>query len=172
MDFNEIWHQQYSYIGVIYALHLISKYLMGKFLEGQFFFSPTSAQECRWPKLCKILFWTFSSNAFSCKVKSDGYIKGVQIYETNLKLKSGIMDFNGILASAIQGVREIGAVIVTDDYLCYKEQKSLYNLFHILIFTLKLRTNGNIERRVDLLWIGRTSTFSLRFLYRLSWSSD
>ena len=70
------------------------------------------------------------------------------------------MDFNGILASAIQGVREISAVIVTDDYLCYKEQESPYNFFHILIFTnylrLKLRTNGNIERRVDLLWTGRT----------------
>ena len=42
----------------------------------------------------------------------------------------------------------------------YKEQKSPYNFFHILIFTnylcLKLRTNGNIERRVDLLWTGRT----------------
>ena len=37
MDFNEIWHQQYSYIGVIYALHLISKHLRGKFLEPQFF---------------------------------------------------------------------------------------------------------------------------------------
>ena len=36
MDFNEIWHQQYSYIGVIYALRLISKYLRGKFLEGHF----------------------------------------------------------------------------------------------------------------------------------------
>ena len=167
MDFNEIWHQQYSYMGVIYALHLISKYVRGKFPEGQFFFSPTSAQEYRWPNLCKILFWTFSSNAFSCKVKSDGDIKGVQIYETNLNLKSGIMDFNGILASAIQSVREISAVIVTDDYryLCYKEQKSPYNFFHILIFTnyliLKLRTNDNIQRRVALLWSGRTSTSCL-----------
>ena len=66
------------------------------------------------------------------------------------------MDFNVILTSAIQSVREISAVIVTDDYryLCYKEQKSPYNFFHILIFTnylrLKLRTNGNIERRVVL----------------------
>ena len=39
------------------------------------------------------------------------------------------MDFNGILASAIQGVREISTVIVTVDYLCYKEQKSPYNFF-------------------------------------------
>ena len=60
------------------------------------------------------------------------------------------MDFNGIVASEIQCVREISAVIVTDGYLCYKEQKSPYNFFHILIFT-----NGNIERRVDLLWTGR-----------------
>ena len=39
----------------------------------------------------------------------------------------------------IQGVREISAVIVTDDYLCYKEQKSPYNFFHIIyeLFTFK-----------------------------------
>ena len=42
------------------------------------------------------------------------------------------MDFNGILASAKQDVREISAVIVTDDYLWYKEQKSPYNFFFIL----------------------------------------
>ena len=47
------------------------------------------------------------------------------------------MDFNGILASAIQGVREISAIILTDsdNYLCYKEQKKSLLLFlHILIF--------------------------------------
>ena len=75
------------------------------------------------------------------------------------------MYFNGILASATQGVREISAINVNDDYLCYKEQKSPYNFFHILIFTnylrLKLRTNGNIERRVDLLWTGRILTCCL-----------
>ena len=54
---------------------------------------------------------------------------GVQIYETNLKLKNGVMNFNGILASAIQGAREISAIIVTDDYLCYKEQKKSLQLF-------------------------------------------
>ena len=58
----------------------------------------------------------------------------VQIYETNLKLKSGIMDFNGILASEIQGVREINAIILNENYLCYKETKSPYNFFLILIF--------------------------------------
>ena len=31
------------------------------------------------------------------------------------------MDFNGLVASEMQGVREISAVIVTDDYLCYKK---------------------------------------------------
>ena len=76
------------------------------------------------------------------------------------------MDFNVILASAIQSVREISAVIVTDAYLCYKEQKSPYKFFHILIFTnylrLKLRTISNIERRVVLLCSGRTSTSYLR----------
>ena len=29
----------------------------------------------------------------------------------------------------IQGVKEISAIIVTDDYLCYKEPKSPYNFF-------------------------------------------
>ena len=29
---------------------------------------------------------------------------------------------------------EISTIIVTDDYLCYKEPKSLYNFFLILIF--------------------------------------
>ena len=34
----------------------------------------------------------------------------------------------------IQGVREISAIIVTDNYLCYKEPKNSYNFFLILIF--------------------------------------
>ena len=29
----------------------------------------------------------------------------------------------------IHGVREISAIIVTDDYLCYKEPESYYNFF-------------------------------------------
>ena len=33
--------------------------------------------------------------------------------------------------------RGIGAIIVTDDYLRYKEPKSLYNFFLILIFKFK-----------------------------------
>ena len=52
----------------------------------------------------------------------------------------------------IQCIREISAIIVTDDYLCYKELKRPYNFFPILILTnylrLKLRTNGNIEGRL------------------------
>ena len=34
----------------------------------------------------------------------------------------------------IQGGREISAITVTDDYLCYKEPKNPYNFFIILIF--------------------------------------
>ena len=34
----------------------------------------------------------------------------------------------------IQGGREISAIIVTDDCLCYKEPKSPYNFFVVLIF--------------------------------------
>ena len=60
----------------------------------------------------------------------------------------------------------ISAIILTDYYLCYKETKCPYNFFLILIsnefICLKLRTNGNIERRGALLWTVRTSTFSLR----------
>ena len=33
----------------------------------------------------------------------------------------------------IQGVREISAIIVTDDYLCYKEPKSPYNFFFLIL---------------------------------------
>ena len=34
----------------------------------------------------------------------------------------------------IQVGREISVIVVTDDYLCYKEPKSPYNFFLILIF--------------------------------------
>ena len=55
----------------------------------------------------------------------------------------------------LQGGREISAIILADDYLYYKEPKIPLNLFCILIFneylSLKLRTNGNIERRGPLL---------------------
>ena len=32
---------------------------------------------------------------------------------------------------SIQGGREVSDIIVTDDYLCYKEPKSLYNFFFL-----------------------------------------
>ena len=76
--------------------------------------------------------WNISE--YSSLVGAQTFLKGVQIYETKLKLENGIMQFNRILASAIQGVREISAIIVTDNYLRYKEQKSPYNFCHILIF--------------------------------------
>ena len=34
----------------------------------------------------------------------------------------------------MQGGREISVIIVTDDYLCYKEPESPYDFFLILIF--------------------------------------
>ena len=36
-------------------------------------------------------------------------------------------------ATSIQGGRKISAIILSDDYLCYKEQKNPYNFFLILI---------------------------------------
>ena len=39
----------------------------------------------------------------------------------------------------IQGGREISAIILTDDYLCYKELKTPHNFFLILIFNELLK---------------------------------
>ena len=60
----------------------------------------------------------------------------------------------------IQGVREISVIIITNDYVCYKETRSPYHFLLILIFnelllSLKLRMNDNIKRRGALLWTGR-----------------
>ena len=64
----------------------------------------------------------------------------------------------------IQSIKEISIIIVTDDYVIRNEK--ILTIFFILIFNellnLKLRTNGNIERRGALLWTVRASTFSLR----------
>ena len=67
----------------------------------------------------------------------------------------------------IQVGREISAIILTDDYLCYKETKSPYNFFSYFWYLtnylcLKLRTNCNIERWAALLCSGRISTSCLR----------
>ena len=48
---------------------------------------------------------------------------------------SGTIDSRGRkVLQVIQSGREISAIILTDDYLCYKEPKSAYNFFLILIF--------------------------------------
>ena len=43
-------------------------------------------------------------------------------------------DFPDFIHCGIQDGREISVITVTDDYLCYKEPKSPYNFFIILIF--------------------------------------
>ena len=49
----------------------------------------------------------------------------------------------------IQSGREISAIIVTDEYVCYKEPKSPYNFFIILIFNelFKFKTSDERQRR-------------------------
>ena len=47
----------------------------------------------------------------------------------------------------VQGVREISVIIVTDDYLCYKEPRSTYNFFLILIFNELFKFKIADERR-------------------------
>ena len=47
-----------------------------------------------------------------------------------------------------QGGREISAIIVTEDYLCYKEPKSPYNFFFlILIFNELFKFKTSDERQ-------------------------
>ena len=47
----------------------------------------------------------------------------------------------------IQDRRELSAIIVTDDYLCYKEPKCPYNFFHILIFNELFKFTTSDERQ-------------------------
>ena len=48
----------------------------------------------------------------------------------------------------IQSGREISAIIVTDEYVCYKEPKSPYNFFIILIFNelFKFKTSDECQQ--------------------------
>ena len=50
--------------------------------------------------------------------------------------------------SCLQGGREISAIIVTDDYLCYEEPKIPLNFFLILIFNelFKFETSDEWQR--------------------------
>ena len=47
----------------------------------------------------------------------------------------------------IQGGREISVIIVTEDYLCYKEPKRPYNFFLILIFNELFKLKISDERQ-------------------------
>ena len=47
----------------------------------------------------------------------------------------------------IQDGREISAIILADDYLCYKEPKSPYNFFLILIFNELFKFKTSDERQ-------------------------
>ena len=65
----------------------------------------------------------------------------------------------------IQGGKETSAIIVTNDYLCYKEPNSPYNFFILIlneIFKFKTSEEWQHWKTGALLWTGRTSTFCLR----------
>ena len=47
----------------------------------------------------------------------------------------------------IQGGEEISDIIVTDDHLCYKEPKSPYNFFLVLIFNELFKFETSDERQ-------------------------
>ena len=67
----------------------------------------------------------------------------------------------------IQGGMEISVIIVTDDYLCYKEQKVLTTFFIILTFNelFMFKTSNEMQHSKTAsphVWTVRASTFSLR----------
>ena len=66
----------------------------------------------------------------------------------------------------IQNGKEISAIIVTDDYLCYKEPKNPNNFFLILIFKelFEFETSEELQhwKTETILRTVRASTFSLR----------
>ena len=61
--------------------------------------------------------------------------KAFLVIGTTVKLKlSDLYCCLYIAARLIEGVRGVSAIIVTDDYLCHKEQKVLTTFSFILIF--------------------------------------
>ena len=58
-----------------------------------------------------------------------------------------LLHSGGLYRYYIQGGRAISAIIVTDDYLCYKKQKVLTTFFLILIFTELFKFKTSDERQ-------------------------
>ena len=58
-----------------------------------------------------------------------------------------LLERDSLCSLHIQGGREISAIIVTDGYLCYKEPKSPYNFFLIVIFNELFEFKTSDERR-------------------------
>ena len=92
----------------------------------------------------------------------------VRHQQTNKDMRFGTWNVTSLYRTGtvanIQAGREISGIILTDDYLRYKEPKSPYTfLFQYLTnyLSLKLRTNGIVERWDALLCTVRTSTFTL-----------
>ena len=48
--------------------------------------------------------------------------------------RTNILDFSYFNPYTVQSGREISVIIVTDDYLCYREPKSPYNFLLTLIY--------------------------------------
>ena len=58
------------------------------------------------------------------------------------------MGLGTLLLYSVERVREISAIIVTDDYLLYKEPKSPYDFFFlILIFNELFKFKTSAERQ-------------------------
>ena len=65
---------------------------------------------------------------------SIGYSKNGKVKDLNVRHWGKLLYYRRNLRCDMQGVREISAIILNDNYLSYKEPKSPYSFFLISIF--------------------------------------